>query len=305
MTENFQLLSSATVQTLKRMIYTIRGVQIMLDSDLAALYKVETKAFNQAVKRNINRFPESFRFQLTVEEYQNLRSQIVTSSGETDESSQHGGRRYLPYVFTEQGVAMLSTVLHSEFAIQTSIKIMNAFVEMRHVIASTSTLFSRLETLERRQIADQYENDKKFDLIFEALDRQPEPVQGVFFDGQIWDSHIFMTSLISKACHSILLIDNYVDVTTLDMLSKKQPNVKVKIVTSSKGNMLAVSDIKKFNAQYPAVTIKTSTSFHDRFLILDDKELYLVGASLKDLGKKCFGFTQMDAGLIPEIHAKF
>jgi hypothetical protein len=175
------------------MIYTIRGVQVMLDSDLAALYKVETKAFNQAVKRNINRFPESFRFQLTIEEYQNLRSQFVTSSGETDESSQHGGRRYLPYVFTEQGVAMLSSVLHSEFAIQTSIKIMNAFVEMRHVIASTSTLFSRLETLERWQIADQYENDKKFDLIFEALDRQAEPVQGVFFDGQIWDSHIFMT----------------------------------------------------------------------------------------------------------------
>ncbi len=304
MPENFQLLSSASVQTLKRMIYTIRGVQVMLDSDLAALYKVETKAFNQAVKRNINRFPESFRFQLTVEEYQNLRSQFVTSSGETDESSQHGGRRYLPYVFTEQGVAMLSSVLHSEFAIQTSIKIMNAFVEMRHVIASTSTLFSRLETLERRQIADQYENDKKFDLIFEALDRQPEPAQGVFFDGQIWDAHILITTLISKASHSILLIDNYVDVTTLDMLSKKQPKVKVKIVTSPRGNMLTASDIKKFNAQYPAVAVKTNTAFHDRFLILDNQELYLIGASLKDLGKKCFGFTQMDAGLIPEILAK-
>ncbi len=304
MSENFELLSSASVQTLKRLIYTIRGVQVMLDSDLAALYKVETKAFNQAVKRNMNRFPESFRFQLTVEEYQNLRSQFVTSRGETEESGQHGGRRYLPYVFTEQGVAMLSSILHSEFAIQTSIKIMNAFVEMRHVIASTSTLFSRLETLERRQIADQYENDRKFDLIFDALDRQPEPAQGVFFDGQFWDAHILMTNLIRKASHSILLIDNYVDVTTLDMLSRKQPNVSVKIVTSPRGNMLTAIDIKKFNAQYPAVTTKINTAFHDRFLILDDKELYLIGASLKDLGKKCFGFTQMDAGLIPEILKK-
>ena len=189
MPENFEVLSSASVQTLKRIIYTIRGFQVMLDSDLAALYKVETKAFNQAVKRNIERFPESFRFQLTTEEYQNLRSQFVTSSGEGAGDGQHGGRRYLPYVFTEQGVAMLSSVLHSEFAIQTSIKIMNAFVEMRHVIASTSTLFSRLETLERRQIADQYENDKKFDLIFEALDRKPESAHGIFFDGQIYDAY--------------------------------------------------------------------------------------------------------------------
>ena len=211
MPENFEVLSSASVQTLKRIIYTIRGFQVMLDSDLAALYKVETKAFNQAVKRNIERFPESFRFQLTTEEYQNLRSQFVTSSGEGAGDGQHGGRRYLPYVFTEQGVAMLSSVLHSEFAIQTSIKIMNAFVEMRHVIASTSTLFSRLETLERRQIADQYENDKKFDLIFEALDRKPEPDHGIFFDGQIYDAYTFVNNLISKATSEIVLIDGYVD----------------------------------------------------------------------------------------------
>ncbi len=303
MPENFEVLSSASVQTLKRIIYTIRGFQVMLDSDLAALYKVETKAFNQAVKRNIERFPESFRFQLTTEEYQNLRSQFVTSSGEGAGDGQHGGRRYLPYVFTEQGVAMLSSVLHSEFAIQTSIKIMNAFVEMRHVIASTSTLFSRLETLERRQIADQYENDKKFDLIFEALDRKPEPAHGIFFDGQIYDAYTFVNNLISKATSEIVLIDGYVDLSVLDMLARKKSSVDVMIVTHPK-NSLTVQDIQKFNAQYPTLKVLRSNKFHDRFFIIDQQELYHIGASLKDLGIRCFGFSKMDASLIPEILAK-
>ena len=199
---------------------------------------------------------------------------------------------------------MLSSIINSEIAIQTSIKIINAFVEMRHIVAPISTVLSRLENLELRQIKERYENNKKFDSIFEALDKNPKTTQGVFFDGQIWDAHVFITNLISKNSYTIVLIDNYVDITTLDMLAKKQPNVCVKIVTSPKGNILKKSDIKKFNSQYPSVTVKTSTVFHDRFLILDNKELYLIGASLKDLGKKCFGFTKMDASLIPEFLKK-
>ena len=303
MAENLELLSSAPVQTLERLIYTVRGVQVMLDSDLAALYKVETKTFNQAVKRNIERFPESFRFQLSVEEYQNLRSQFVTSSAENAGNGQHGGRRYLPFVFTEQGVAMLSSVLHSEFAIQTSIKIMNAFVEMRHVIASTATLFSRLETLERRQIADQHENDKKFNLIFEALDRQAEPAHGIFFDGQIYDAYKFVNNLIAKADSEIVLIDGYADLSVLDMLARKKAGVKVTIVTHPK-NSLTTQDIQKFNAQYPLLKVRKSDKFHDRFMIIDQQKLYHIGASLKDLGIRCFGFSKMDSALIPEIQAK-
>ena len=255
------------------------------------------------MKRNINRFPDSFRFQLTVEEYQNLRSQFVTSSDKEAGDRQHGGRRYLPYVFTEQGVAMLSSVLHSEFAIQTSIKIMNAFVEMRHVIASTSLLFSRLETLERRQIADQYENDKKFDLIFKALDRQVEPSHGIFFDGQIYDAYTFVNNLISRAVSEIVLIDGYVDLSVLDMLARKKSSVNVTIVTHPKNNLTA-QDIQKFNAQYPTLNVFRSNKFHDRFFIIDQQELYHIGASLKDLGIRCFGFSKMDVSLIPEILEK-
>ncbi|MBR7145362.1 MAG: ORF6N domain-containing protein [Lentisphaeria bacterium] len=303
MSEDLELPSATPLQTLQRLIYTVRGVQVMLDSDLAALYKVETKTFNQAVKRNIERFPESFRFQLSAEEYQNLRSQFVTSSGENAGNAQHGGRRYLPFVFTEQGVAMLSSVLHSEFAVQTSIKIMNAFVEMRHIIASTATLFSRLETLERRQIADQHENDKKFDLIFDALDRQSEPAHGIFFDGQIYDAYKFINNLIALADSEIVLIDGYVDLSVLDMLARKKTGVKVTIVTNRK-NSLTIQDIQKFNAQYPILKVRRTNRFHDRFLIIDQQKLYHIGASMKDLGVRCFGFSQMDPVLIPEILAK-
>lgn len=177
---------------------------------------------------------------------------------------------------------------------------MDAFVAMRHFMLNNAQIFQRIESLELKQL----KSDEKIEAILNRLDAAETPVQGVFFDGQIWDAHILMTTLIGKASHSILLIDNYVDITTLDMLSRKQSNVKVKIVTYPRGNMLTASDIKKFNAQYSAVTVKTNTAFHDRFLILDSKELYLIGALLKDLGKKCFGFTQMDASLIPEILAK-
>ena len=299
---NFAIQTTHSAHELKAMIYTIRGVQVMLDSDLALLYNVETKVFNQAVKRNVERFPENFRFQLTENEYVNLRSQFVTSNGDTTPAGR-GGRRYLPYVFTEQGVAMLSSVLHSDFAIQTSIRIMNAFVEMRHVISSTALLFSRLETLEKRQLITQHENDKRFEQIFEALDRQPEPPHGIFFDGQIYDAYTFVNHLIAGAVQEIILIDGYVDLSVLDMLSKKKTGVNVTIVTHPKTSLTKL-DIQKFNSQYPALTIRYSTRFHDRFMIIDQKDLYHIGASLKDLGLRCFGFSKMDSSLIPDIIAK-
>lgn len=198
---------------------------------------------------------------------------------------------------------MLSSVLHSDFAIQTSIRIMNAFVEMRHIISSTASLFSRLESLEKRQIVTQHENDKKFEQIFEALDRQPEPSHGIFFDGQIYDAYTFVNHLILSATQEIILIDGYVDLSVLDMLAKKKSGVKVTIVTHPK-NSLTKLDIQKFNSQYPALSLKHSTLFHDRFLIIDQKELYHIGASLKDLGLRCFGFSKMDSGFISAIKAK-
>ena len=265
----------------------------MLDRDLAELYGVSTKVLNQAVKRNLNRFPDNFMLQFSPEEM----NELVTNC-DRFEKLKHSS--VMSHAFTEQGVAMLSAVLRSDTAVSVSIRIMDAFVAMRHFMLNNAQIFQRIESLELKQL----KSDEKIEAILNRLDAAETPVQGVFFDGQIWDAHILMTTLIGKASHSILLIDNYVDITTLDMLSRKQSNVKVKIVTSPRGNMLTASDIKKFNAQYPAVAVKTNTSFHDRFLILDNKELYLIGASLKDMGKKCFGFTQMDASLIPEILTK-
>lgn len=304
MADNFAIQSISSERELKNMIYTIRGIQVMLDSDLAKLYKVETKVFNQAVKRNAERFPENFRFQLSEDEYAGLKSQIVTSNSDEKAMSGRGGRRYLPYVFSEQGVAMLSSVLHSDFAIQTSIRIMNAFVEMRHVISSTGSLFSRLESLEKRQILDQHENDKKFEQIFDALDRRPEPSHGIFFNGQIYDAYTFVNHLILGATQEIILIDGYVDLSVLDMLARKKKGVMVTIVTHPK-NTLSKLDIQKFNSQYPTLSMKYSTLFHDRFMIIDQRDLYHIGASLKDLGLRCFGFSKMDPGFISAIKARF
>ncbi len=304
MADNFAIQTIGSERELKNMIYTIRGIQVMLDSDLALLYKVETKVFNQAVKRNAERFPENFRFQLSEVEYAGLRSQIVTSNNDEKGMSGRGGRRYLPYVFSEQGVAMLSSVLHSDFAIQTSIRIMNAFVEMRHIISSTGSLFSRLESLEKRQILHQHENDKKFEQIFEALDRRPEPTHGIFFNGQIYDAYTFVNHLISGATKEIILIDGYVDLSVLDMLTRKKKDVMVTIVTHPK-NTLSKLDIQKFNSQYPTLSMKYSTLFHDRFMIIDQRDLYHIGASLKDLGLRCFGFSKMDPGFISAIKARF
>lgn len=286
---------------IKSMIYVIRNQQVMIDSDLAMLYQVETKRLNEAVKRNIVRFPNEFRFQLTDKELESLRSQFATSNNSEMEDGKKGGRRYLPYVFTEQGIAMLSAILRSDVAIQVSINIMKSFVEMRRFIANNSLLFERISTVELRQLEYQKQTDEKLEQIFEYISEHEEPSQKVFFDGQIYDAFSLIVNLIQKAEKEITLIDGYVNVGTLNLLSKKKSDVAVTIYTQ-KQTKLTKADVKNFNAQYPTLKIKYTKVFHDRFLILDQATAYHVGASLKDAGKKCFGINLIqDAGIIKDI----
>lgn len=286
---------------IKSMIYIIRNQQVMIDSDLAMLYQVETKRLNEAVKRNIARFPNEFRFQLTEKELESLRSQFATSNNREIEDGKKGGRRYLPYVFTEQGIAMLSAVLRSDVAIQVSISIMKSFVEMRHFIANNALLFERISTVELRQLEYQKQTDEKLEKIFKYISEHEESSQKVFFDGQIYDAFSLIVNLIQKAEKEITLIDGYVDVGTLNLLSKKKSDVAVTIYTQ-KQTKLTKTDIRNFNAQYPTLKIKYTKVFHDRFLIFDRTTAYHVGASLKDAGKKCFGINLIqDAGIIKDI----
>ncbi|RXZ28640.1 ORF6N domain-containing protein [Fusobacterium necrophorum] len=281
---------------IQNMIYSIRNKQVMLDSDLAMLYQVETKYLNRQRNRNEARFPEDFCFQLTKEEYEFLRCQNVTSKKE----SGSGGRRYMPYVFTEQGIAMLSTVLKSEVATNVSVNIMRAFVEMRKFLLSNQELFARLDRVELKQL----ETDKKLEEVFHYIATNTEVKQKIFFNGQIYDAFSFIVEIIRKASKEIILIDNYVDINTLNILSKKNNGINVNIYTSGKGN-LTLKDINKFNAQYPTLNVKTSTDFHDRFLILDNTEVYHIGASIKDAGKKSFGITKIeDKDLIESLLKK-
>ena len=276
-------------------ILVIRNQQVMIDRDIAELYGVETKVLNQAVKRNIDRFPERFMFQLNQEEFCFLRSQFVTSKTET-----RGGRQYLPYAFTEQGCAMLSSVLKSETAVQVSIKIMDAFVAMRRFLMSNAQIFQRLDSLEIHRI----ESDKRIDELFTRMDRYKiDDTQGIFFQGQIFDAYAKFQSFISQAQKEIILIDNYVDLSVLERLATKNSGVDVTIYTLS-NTRLTAQDIRSFNAQYPTLTVKYTSQMHDRFLIIDNRILYHVGASLKDLGKKCFAFDLFDASFIPDILAK-
>lgn len=294
-------------------IYTIRGVQVMLDSDLAEFYGVDVKRLNEQVKRNIERFPHEFSFQLTAEENNLLRSQIVTLENEHNlrcqtgtsnnkqslrsqfaTSNTKGGRRYLPYVFTEQGVAMLSGVLKSAKAVQVSIQIINAFVTMRRFLTSNAEVFQRLGAVERKQIEYKADADQKFEQIFDAIEEKSiKPKQGIFFDGQIFDAYKFVSGLIRTARKSIVLIDNYVDDGVLTLLSKAGKKIKITILTKAISKQLAL-DVKKYNEQYPPITVKEFRNSHDRFLIIDGKTVYHFGASLKDLGKKWFAFSKFD-----------
>lgn len=271
---------------IRNAIHLVRGRQVMLDFDLAMLYQVETKRLNERVKRNQNRFPESFCFQLTKEEFDDLRSQSATSSDE------YGGRRYRPYAFTEQGIAMLSSVLNSDVAIDISIIIMDTFVEMRKFIASNSQLFERISSIELRQLEYQKAADEKFSEVFNYIADHAESEQKMFFDGQIYDAFSLITKIIGKAKKEIVLIDGYVDINTLNLLAKKKSNVKVIIHTYPK-TKLTQKDIDKFNSQYPTLTVSHSRSFHDRFIILDGKQVYHIGASIKDAGLKCFAISRM------------
>lgn len=272
---------------IEKLIYVIRDKQVMIDSDLAMLYQVETGALNRAVKRNIKRFPDDFRFQLTVEEYENLKCQIGISS--LNENG-YGGRRTLPYVFTEQGISMLASVLHSDIAINVSIGIMRAFVEMRRFIANNALLFERISNVELKQLEYQKQTDEKLEQIFEYISEHEEASQKIFFDGQIYDAFSLIVSLIQKAEKEITLIDGYVDVGTLNLLAKKNEGVSVTVYTHQRTRLSNI-DVANFNAQYPALEVKYTSVFHDRFLILDGKTAYHIGASLKDAGKKTFGIA--------------
>ena len=268
-------------------IYKVRGIQVMIDRDLAELYGVETKQLNRAVKRNIERFPEDFMFQLTKEEC--LRCQIGTLN-----TGQGQHMKYLPYAFTEYGIAMLSGILRSETAIAANIRIMRTFANMRKMIADDTDILSRIEVLEYNQLELNQKIDRtddKVELLMKKMEKET-PVQGIFFDGQIYDAYTFVADLIRKATYRIVLIDNYIDDTILTMLSKRIAAVKAVVYTRNISKQMQL-DIDKHNSQYPPVEVETFTKAHDRFLIIDD-QVYLIGASIKDLGKKWFGFTLME-----------
>ena len=290
------------VEIIKQKIYFIRGKQVMLDSDVAELYNYQTKRVNETVNRNRERFPERFCFQLTEEEIEKLKIRCITSNLKENNWSQiatssikHRGKKYLPYVFTEQGIAMLSGLLRSEVAIEISIKIMDAFVAMRKVISNNQFLLDRLNYIELNQIEFEKNANEKFEKIFKEFEKnnKKEFKQNIFFEGQIWDSYNLIINLIKRAESKIVIIDNYIDDSILDMLSKKKQNVEVTIITSEKSNISKL-DIQKFNKEYPALKVVKSNKFHDRFIVKDNKELYHCGASLKDLGKKCFAITKME-----------
>jgi len=268
-----------------RLIHSIRDKQVILDTDLARLYQVETKALNRVVKRNENRFPETFCFQLTEQEVESLRYQFGTSN------IGRGGRRYLPFAFCEQGVAMMSALLRSDVAVKVSIEIMNAFVEMRKVLMSNAVLFSRLNKIELKQL----EADGKFEEIFKALESgKLRSEKGIFYDGQIFDAYAFVSDIMRSARRSIILIDNYVDDTVLTLLGKRGQSVSATIYTKSISSQLQL-DVQRYNSQYPSIDVHTFAHAHDRFLIIDDTELYHIGASLKDLGKKWFAFSKINS----------
>ena len=269
-------------EEIKNLIYTIRGKQVMLDSDVARLYHYETRRINETVKRNSERFPIEFCFQLTSQEYEILKSQIATSNI-------RGGKQKLPYVFTEKGILMLSGLLKNEIAIEVSIKIVEVFVEMRKFLSSNEQLFERLTNVEYKLL----EHDKKFDQVFDQLQHEENIKQKIFFEGQIYDAYSLIIDIFKKANKKILIIDNYIDDSVLKMLTKKNKNVEVVILTSDRSNIEKI-DIQKFNKEYPLLKIAKTNKFHDRFIIIDNKEMYHLGASIKDLGKKCFGINKIE-----------
>lgn len=288
--------SATTDDFIKSRIFTIRGVQVMLDRDLASLYGVETKRLNEQVRRNAERFPVNFMFPLSPSEMGEL-----VANCDRFKTMKHSS---VPMTaFTEHGILMLASVLKSEVAVSASIRITNAFVAMRKALASVAPLFARMDTIERRQIADQSRNEERFDTIFKAMDGGDFPPQMVFFDGKHYDAFSFARKLVRKAVKSIVLVDNYCDDVTLDILSQKRGGADVTVATLQKcvAKFLTPSAISKFNKQNPTLTVKPVAAFHDRFLVLDGVELYHLGASLKDMGRKYCAVTKMDAMFVSSI----
>ena len=275
-TKNLIVKDDISDEEIKNLIYTIRGKQVMLDSDVAMLYHYTTKNINKAVKRNIDRFPEDFCFQLTESEFQNLRFQFGTLNRKVNNGDVT--RKYLPYVFTEQGISMLSGVLKNEIAVKVSISIIRAFVEMRKFLMLNGQVFGRLTSIEHKLL----EHDKKFDEVFKQLQQEENIKQKIFYEGQIYDAYILIIDIIKKANKKILIIDNYIDDSVLKMLTKKNKNVEVIILTSDKSNIEKI-DIQKFNKEYPVLKVAKTNKFHDRFIVIDNKEMYHLGASIKDL----------------------
>ncbi len=258
----------------------------MLDSNLADLYEVSVKVLNQVVKRNIERFPYDFMFQLNKIEFDFLRSQFVTANLKWSK------KRFFPYVFTEQGVSMLAGILRSKQAVEVNILIVRAFVAMRRFISQNASIFSRIDDVERKQLTFQIKTSKNFEKVFDALEINV-PKQGIFFDGQIFDAYNFVSDLIRSAKKSIILIDNYVDDSVLTLFSKRTKNVEVIIYTKNVSETLRL-DLEKFNSQYESIKVNKFDKSHDRFLIIDHDEVYHIGASLKDLGRKWFAFSKLD-----------
>lgn len=281
----------ANISTIEQSIVTIRGVQVMLDRDLSNFYETETRALKQAVKRNLARFPADFMFELTEDEISHLVSQSVIPS-----RKHLGGAK--PLAFTEQGVSALSAVLKSTRAIQINIEIMRAFVKMRQFLSHNADLFHRIDHIEKRQIVGEIKTDERFEQIFNALeDNSFKPKQGIFYDGQVFDAWKFVSDLVRSAKVSIILIDNYIDDCVLSLFSKRKKGVVVTLLTKKISQQLE-QDVQKFNAQYESLSLKSFANSHDRFLIIDDKDIYHIGASLKDLGKKWFAFSKLDASSV-------
>jgi hypothetical protein len=277
-------------QEIGNRIILVRGIHVMLDSDLAKMYQSETKYINRAVKRNPDRFPTDFAFQLDETEWENLKFQSGTSRT-------HGGRRTLPYVFTEQGVAMLSAVLQTDIAVKVSVQIVQTFVQMRKFLNQNLGLLQRMDGIERKQL----ETEQKFEQVFQALgSKKAIPNQGVFFDGQVFDAYELASRIIRSALKSIILIDNYIDESTLIHLAKKNKGVRVLLFTKDISKPVQL-DVKKANEQYGGFKINIFDKSHDRFLIIDNEEVYHLGASLKDLGKRWFAFSKLDKNSVENI----
>ena len=279
---------------IEKRIFVCRGVQVMLDTDVAALFNVETKNLNKAMKRNIDRFPEDFCFQLNSKEFKDLRFQNVTSS-----EGKYGGRRYLPYVYTEHGIVALAGVLKSEIAAKMSVAIARAFIQMRHFIAENGDVLLKLTQLQNRQINFEIETNKRFDEILNLINKSDLPKQVLFFDGQYFDAYDFITGLIRKANSSIVLIDPYCDNRALSFVKNRNDGVSILVCKSTKSK-LTVKEINLYKKQYGEITIIDNDTIHDRFLIIDNNECYSLGASLNYAGKKTFVVTAIEDSLIIE-----